>query len=85
MYCSQECFPGFRHCLSAEECNFYLEGTKNIIYNTPVNQGGPSVGYTFCSVVIKPDMSLYGGNNEFHTAEVVYGKLRIKTDPINEF
>lgn len=74
-------WPGFGHCLSVEECNFYLNGTKSVIYNTLPENGGPPEEYSFVSLELYGDFIVGKNQNEFHTANVLYGIVRVKPDP----
>lgn len=82
MYYNEEGAPGYNHCLNAEECNFYLNGTKHVIYDTPESLGGPPSNYTFVSVRMLNDC-FTGGYTfcQFHTAYVTYAILRFKNQP----
>jgi len=76
--------PNFHGLLSPEECNFYLNGTKWVIY-TPVSQGGKRpAGKSFISVNVIGD-ALYplGSSQYYHRANISYGILHISINPPN--
>lgn len=81
LYYNEESSPGYNHCLSPEECNFYLNGTKHIIYDTPQSLGGPPTNYSFVSFRIRNDCFTGYTHCQFHTIYVTYGILRFKNQP----
>ena len=74
LYTNSSDYSGFGHCLSPEECNFYLNGTKHIILDDVAHGGVRPDNKILIGVTVQGfiDLSFYP-NQEFHLVKPTYG------------
>lgn len=81
MFWSSSQYPNHHGCLSPEECNFYLAGTKWIIYTAESAGGERPDEATFISVDVQGSAFFYDYTDYFHQMNIEYGILHIAPNP----
>ena len=61
LYTNNSSYSGFEHCLSPEECNFYLNGTKHIILDDTAHGGERPDNTTLIGVTVRGWIDLQTG------------------------
>jgi hypothetical protein len=84
LYWNHSSYPNFHGCLSPEECNFYLSGTKWVI-NTDYPSGARPAGKSLISVAIHGDALFdvpnLGNSAYLHRGPAYYGILHWNANP----
>jgi hypothetical protein len=81
LYTSKSWLPGFNHCLTPEECNFYLNGTKHVINDTPANGGVRPDEKVLIGVQVRGWIDLSIPSTDVHLVQPTYGIPHITINP----
>lgn len=81
LYTSKSWLPGFNHCLTPEECNFYLNGTKHVINDTPTNGGVRPDEKVLIGVQVRGWIDLSIPSTDVHLVQPTYGIPHVTINP----
>jgi hypothetical protein len=84
MYWNSNAYPDCHTCLTPDECNTYLSGTKWVIYSSVNSGGARPEGKSFISLVLTGeliDLNPPYNSTYFHWGYVQYGILHIRLNP----
>ena len=86
LFHNYEGYPNYHTCMTPDECNFYLEGTKTIIYHT-ANDTPPGVkppNKDFISIYLYGELAMEQPVRIFHMGDAKYGILHQSAPPPTE-
>lgn len=84
IYYNIDGFPGYMDCVPADDCNYYLNGTKHVLYTseTAADPGLRPDGMSFILLHnFIGDIALSIPGFAFHTGKAQYGIMHISPNP----
>lgn len=84
VYYNLEGYPGYQDCVPPADCNYYLNGTKHVIYTSEnaTNHGLRPDGYVFILLSdFHGEVFLSVPGETMHMGVVQYGVLHISPNP----